>query len=569
MPGAAADTTLCGGPISYGDGDGFRTLSTDLPAPPDQVRLRVGWIYNGPAGAWNAQSSSGQPILMDARLHWYGVDLHAPTVGYTSPVNGQSEVDPGAGVHAGVSDVGGSGLSSSELYLDGGALVASSPSGQLDWNGTMSPGMHTATVRARDGSGNEAAVYTWTFSVRAGGDINGPGRGPDATPVPGGGEGPGAGPVATPGPALGPQTESDPFRNCVPLKDILCLGVLSQAANFSVAGAPVPTYATVLAYAPEVYVHPDERYFPYDPRAFVAHSALWWSHWGRHCPHHKAKRTGTIDPAKLGYFAVAPYYHRPRGLFRCQHDARGEFSSGEYTRPFDAGRPPPLRGWDIPFVPSTVPFVDEGFYLDLDNEHHGHIYEGYARYRTSAPLSFQVYRTPDGSFAITYWQFYAYNSFRMTGGLHQTHEGDWERISVHLDSALHPSAVAYYRHEGEPQILGWGRTFFRDGTHPKIFAGLGSHASYAAPGSYGLQCIHGHGLNHDLASGGGRPWRTWERGIAGLLNVTAFGWYAFGGGWGEVGNVEFTTGPLGPGWKEALPAEWLGGPRRSPHRCSS
>jgi hypothetical protein len=54
-----------------------------------------------------------------------------------------------------------------------------------------------------------------------------------------------------------------------------------------------------------------------------------------------------------------------------------------------------------------------------------------------------------------------------------------------------------------------------------------------------------------------------------LLNVTAFGWYAFGGGWGQVGKVEFTTGPLGPGWKEALPAEWLGGLRRSPHRCSS
>jgi hypothetical protein len=96
---------------------------------------------------------------------------------------------------------------------------------------------------------------------------------------------------------------------------------------------------------------------------------------------------------------------------------------------------------------------------------------------------------------LQYWFFYYFNDWR--SGFHgaNDHEGDWETVSLYL-SAQHlekdaataqPEWVAYAahdhaggdlrRHWDDPELQ-------KDGEHPVVFVGAGSHASYFRPGEY-------------------------------------------------------------------------------------
>jgi len=93
---------------------------------------------------------------------------------------------------------------------------------------------------------------------------------------------------------------------------------------------------------------------------------------------------------------------------------------------------------------------------------------------------------------LQYWFFFCFNSWR--SGFHgvNDHESDWEMVSIYLYEAggeLIPEWAAYASHDfkGDDLRRRWDDTQelkIAELSHPVIFAGAGSHASYFRRGEY-------------------------------------------------------------------------------------
>jgi hypothetical protein len=169
---------------------------------------------------------------------------------------------------------------------------------------------------------------------------------------------------------------------------------------------------------------------------------------------------------------------------------------------------------------------------------------------------------------LQYWIWYPWDVYSPTvppGELWQVHEGDWETVSVVVDTMGRPLAVGYSEH-GEGVRRDWARAP-KQGTHPLAYVALGSHANYPAPGVHAfdprvvdalfISVIRQNGEEPVDHAGRGRVLRPR------LVRVTATSprWMAFAGGWGEDGYLRVpggqpqayaATGPRGP----ALHEQW-------------
>ena len=114
------------------------------------------------------------------------------------------------------------------------------------------------------------------------------------------------------------------------------------------------------------------------------------------------------------------------------------------------------------------------------------------------------------------------------------HEADWESIAVQLDDHNSPAngKIQYNQHHGSCTIP-WSIAPLAHDRHPRIEVGLGSHASYA---------VGADTLVDDLSTQG-KIWYANKN----LQSAKAREWFGYGGIWGENGNAEDTSGPLGPG----------------------
>lgn len=104
-----------------------------------------------------------------------------------------------------------------------------------------------------------------------------------------------------------------------------------------------------------------------------------------------------------------------------------------------------------------------------------------------------------GYIILHYIFFYAMNDWRSSFHGVNDHESDWEQVFVYLSdersdegvSEPVPRWVAYASHDfsGDDLRRRWDDPELckRDGTHPVIYAGAGSHASYFTPGEYLMQ----------------------------------------------------------------------------------
>ena len=100
-----------------------------------------------------------------------------------------------------------------------------------------------------------------------------------------------------------------------------------------------------------------------------------------------------------------------------------------------------------------------------------------------------------GYIVLHYVFFYFMNDFRSTFSGVNDHESDWEQVFVYLsdegDAAPQPRWVAYASHDfsGDDLRRRWDDPEVEkvDGTHPVIYAGAGSHASYYTRGEYLMQ----------------------------------------------------------------------------------
>ena len=108
-------------------------------------------------------------------------------------------------------------------------------------------------------------------------------------------------------------------------------------------------------------------------------------------------------------------------------------------------------------------------------------------------------------YLLHYWLFYAFDDWHSAHKrLWQTHEGDWESITVGIGSDGVPQFAAYSEH-CSGSVRPWKSVTLRGGTHPVAYVALGSHANWftsaAANTNFG-ECIKGgpHGSGRDEGS---------------------------------------------------------------------
>jgi len=277
-------------------------------------------------------------------------------------------------------------------------------------------------------------------------------------------------------------------------------------------------YVPIWAHAPILVLASNEPYPPQSAEWFVANSSL----------KQNAPR-----------FPNIPLVSGLVGFFDDGQDVlfgKGEIPRGELADPRYQDSRPATR-------------ADDGFFLDLEISN-SVLKLGFSP-RTGNYRFPPVYYEYEPCQTVTYWFFYPKSE---TEGI--VHEGDWERLVLQLDAGTNrPTAVRYHQHNKSKQIP-WQALpvppLFDN--HPIVFAGTGSHASYPEPGAVGLvwkSCFASffcdttarltvaEGIDLDSPF----SWRTSTR----LIDATETFWYGFGGAWGTVGNIEFQTGPTGPG----------------------
>jgi alpha-tubulin suppressor-like RCC1 family protein/PKD repeat protein len=295
--------------------------------------------------------------------------------------------------------------------------------------------------------------------------------------------------------------------------------------------APVTHWVTVnpvRTYAPMLYMHPQESYWPGSANTYLADTDLRWNH-DATCDDHQVD--ASVSGSKLGSGA---YEHRRADdrLFRdCAH-AGDPFKSNDDVTPRTDNA---VKG-----------DKEEGFYLRFtgsDAALHGQ------SDLSRVPL-YYAYAVND---TITYWVFYPYNAWSVdVGGSEvtlQAHQSDWEHVVVKLDARGVLSRVAFFYH-GCQFILArdaterWKLTNGPEqgglvlDTHPMGWVAQGSHGTYwksRAPGPVddlfdpSLRCLRGP----DDAASGGREWRTWQGDLV-RLGTSSAAWYGYGGAWGSL-----------------------------------
>jgi hypothetical protein len=161
--------------------------------------------------------------------------------------------------------------------------------------------------------------------------------------------------------------------------------------------------------------------------------------------------------------------------------------------------------------------------------------------------------------ALQYWFFYTYNDWN------DKHEGDWEMIQVVIpattpEDALTttPESVAYAQHEGS-QVSPWDSPgLIKQGNHPVVYPGQGSHAAYYLQETwFGKSSSAGFGCDNTTAPGV-EVTPTIEVLPPGAPPTSGpFAWLSYTGHWGQE-EPSFNNGPTGPVTKTqwATPITW-------------
>jgi len=167
----------------------------------------------------------------------------------------------------------------------------------------------------------------------------------------------------------------------------------------------------------------------------------------------------------------------------------------------------------------------------------------------------------DGGILLQYWFFYAFND---AYGLFD-HEGDWEHVTVKLGPSLSPEGAWYARHlDSHPgRWFAWG-ALAREGDHPVVLSGRGTHASYATVDEVpAFERTCGTTWPSAADADGCTVWRTWAPETGGVVNVGErdkprvpfIGWP---GRWGSTGRLGFDSRALPPRGP-AFQAGWCAG----------
>ena len=165
---------------------------------------------------------------------------------------------------------------------------------------------------------------------------------------------------------------------------------------------------------------------------------------------------------------------------------------------------------------------------------------------------------------VQYIFFYAYNGDMVWGAIESAHEADFEHITVRVADDLKTIHRIYYSAHDEE-----GRWYAKEtslGTkdgysvtaegRPIVYSALDSHASYPWSGEWNR-------INkpNDFTEDNGPEWDCKTNIInlgEKLFPIEGANWLQYSGRWGEIGELNWTTGPYGPAyqyWWNAEPQE--------------
>jgi hypothetical protein len=175
--------------------------------------------------------------------------------------------------------------------------------------------------------------------------------------------------------------------------------------------------------------------------------------------------------------------------------------------------------------------------------------------------------TADDRVFIQYWFWYVFNDFN------NTHEGDWEMIQLVFDAdsveealSSEPLEVGYSSHGGGERADWNDEKLSKEGNHPVVYPGAGSHANKFGSGVYLAWGEDNSGFGCDVTTG---PSERIEPEVIYVPNdlEAATGpsaSLAWSGRWGER-QPAFYNGPTSPGVRERWtnPFPWQDGLRES------
>lgn len=144
------------------------------------------------------------------------------------------------------------------------------------------------------------------------------------------------------------------------------------------------------------------------------------------------------------------------------------------------------------------------------------------------------------AYDLQVWYFFPYNDFVSIAN----HEADWEHVTISIGEDLSFVSAFFATHNTGIRIDDATKLEWVD-THVVGYVADGSHATYPSAGR------HGTGVPgaDDHAYENGPVWQTWTS----FVNIGQVGhvlngqdWAKYGGRWGEIGNIDDTSGPPGP-----------------------
>ena len=261
-----------------------------------------------------------------------------------------------------------------------------------------------------------------------------------------------------------------------------------------------PDFELLRKFEPVVYYTKGEQFFPTNVEHYIAECSLWEHHPDGHDD--LLIRQGQVTPEKLtesrpAEFGSVRYLRFIEALNlgeSAQVIANQLLLRRELGNFFHAGIGRLARGGILPRlldglfslsfllrgkVSSATAAAAELDYHEMFNEDKTYTYYG------------RVTRQ-NGWTILQYWFFYCFNSWR--SGFHgvNDHESDWEMVTLYLyeqDGELVPEWAGFASHDfnGDDLRRRWDDVDELkkvDGSHPVIFAGAGSHASYFRRGEY-------------------------------------------------------------------------------------
>jgi hypothetical protein len=248
-------------------------------------------------------------------------------------------------------------------------------------------------------------------------------------------------------------------------------------------------------YEPVVRYTHGELFFPCAVEGYLARCHLWMADAER-------KMTLLAQPGELTVDSLAAYQAVPLGHRLYLQFVEKPMSAVGYQRWLRSRARPVLANPSRLQRISLATRILDGFF-DLTLLVRGRVPGGTA---AAAHRQYAVMRAVDsrrvyygrvihsgGYIILHYLFFFAMNDWRSSFYGVNDHESDWEQIFVYLsddDSGLvpQPQWVAFASHDfsGDDLRRRWDDAEVQkiDETHPVIYAGAGSHASYFTPGEY-------------------------------------------------------------------------------------